>query len=111
MGKVQHGGRSAKVNLTGGIKLFWWEPSWRLGTLTHRLGLELGVDLVQAGVEAPEGADVLLIIPAHLVGVTLCIRRERTGGSVYVELFETVGFKGGLVGSQFRESMESGIAC
>ena len=50
--------------------------------MTYRLGLELGVDLVQAGVEAPEGADVLLIIPAHLVGVTLCIRRERTGGSV-----------------------------
>ena len=74
----------AKVNLlqvgsnfSGGVP-----NSWLLGTLTHRLGLELGVDLVQAGVEAPEGADVLLIIPAHLVGVTLCIRRERTGGSV-----------------------------
>ena len=86
MGKVQQGEQVylQSQTFTGGSdKLFWWGPhSWPLGTLTHRLGLELGVDLVQAGVEAPEGADVLLIIPAHLVGVTLCIRRERTGGSV-----------------------------
>ena len=64
---------------------------------TYRLGLELGVDLVQAGVEASEGADVLLILPGHLLGFTLLDwdGRERTGGSAwgYFFWFETVGTK------------------
>ena len=56
---------------------------------TYRLGLELGVDLVQAGVEASEGADVLLILPGHLLGFTLLDwdGRERTGGSAWVISF------------------------
>ena len=68
--------------------------------LTYRLGLELGVDLVQAGVEASEGADVLLILPGHLLGFTLLDwdGRERTGGRSawgYFFWFETVGTKAG----------------
>ena len=70
MGKVQRGEQQVcwqnEVNLCG-------IPVGYCRVCTHRLGLELGVDLVQAGVEAPEGADVLLIIPGHLVGVTLCL--------------------------------------
>ena len=91
--------RSIFLYSSGGI------PVGNCRVCTHRLGLELGVDLVQAGVEAPEGADVLLIIPGHLVGVTLCFRYMRGGNEradlFSVELFETVGFKGGLVGPQF----------
>ena len=60
---------------------------------TYRLGLELGVDLVQAGVEASEGADVLLILPGHLLGFTLQVRgRKGTNGrKISVGWFETVG--------------------
>ena len=64
---------------------------------TYRLGLELGVDLVQAGVEASEGADVLLILPGHLLGFTLQVRgRKGTNGrKISVGWFETVGTKAG----------------
>ena len=54
---------------------------------TYRLGLELGVDLVQAGVEASEGADVLLILPGHLLGFTLRRGRKGTNGRISVGLF------------------------
>ena len=66
--------------------------------LTYRLGLELGVDLVQAGVEASEGADVLLILPGHLLGFTLRRGRKGTNGRIsvgYFFWFETVGTKAG----------------
>ena len=55
--------------------------------LTYRLGLELGVDLVQAGVEASEGADVLLILPGNLLGFTLRRGRKGTNGRISVGLF------------------------
>jgi hypothetical protein len=52
---------------------------------------------VQAGVEASEGADVLLILPGHLLGFTLQVRgRKGTNGRIsvgYFFWFETVGTK------------------
>ena len=48
---------------------------------------------MQAGVEASEGADVLLILPGHLLGFTLQVRgRKGTNGrKISVGWFETVG--------------------
>ena len=71
-----------------GIYLSVCGIAWMALHCTYRLGLELGVDLVQAGVEASEGADVLLILPGHLLGFTLQVRgRKGTNGRISVGLF------------------------
>lgn len=61
------------------------------GGSTHRLGLELGVHLVQAGVEATEGADVLLILPRHLLGFAPLRRSMRERRTKDGQLPRTVG--------------------